>query len=158
MHSVYAPRFFTAGVPPFGHPRFSAYLQLRAAFRSLSRPSSAPNAKASPICSSSLELPSAVFPCFPGSRSQQELLCSILAVLLAKLFLLPFTEKPDSPSGKFPPLPVFMFPFFVCHVCLTCILSNSYDSILSYSVFNERSALTGLDSRSTPSSIFCQSR
>ena len=60
FHSPYAPWFFTTGVPPFGHPRVYAYLQLTAAFRSLSRPSSAPNAKAFSICSSSLELPSAV--------------------------------------------------------------------------------------------------
>ena len=47
------------GVSPFGHPRIVAYLQLPAAFRSLSRPSSAPDAKAFTLCSSSLELPSA---------------------------------------------------------------------------------------------------
>ena len=46
------------GVSPFGHPRIVAYLQLPAAFRSLSRPSSAPDAKAFTLCSSSLELPS----------------------------------------------------------------------------------------------------
>ena len=34
-------------VPPFGHPRVIGYVLLTAAFRSLSRPSSAPNAKAS---------------------------------------------------------------------------------------------------------------
>ena len=44
------------GVPTFGYLRVIAYLQLTAAFRSLSRPSSAPNAKAFSICSSSLEL------------------------------------------------------------------------------------------------------
>ena len=44
------------GVPTFGYLRVVAYLQLTAAFRSLSRPSSAPNAKAFSICSSSLEL------------------------------------------------------------------------------------------------------
>ena len=55
--SACAPRFFAAGVPPFGNLRVNAYLQLTAAYRSLSRPSSAPNAKAFPICSSSLELP-----------------------------------------------------------------------------------------------------
>ena len=48
-------------VPAFGHPRIEAYLQLPAAFRSLSRPSSAPNAKAFSICSSSLELPSVYY-------------------------------------------------------------------------------------------------
>ena len=43
-------------VSPFGHLRIEAYLQLPVAFRSLSRPSSAPNAKAFTLCSSSLEL------------------------------------------------------------------------------------------------------
>ena len=38
-------------VSPFGHPRISDYLHLPAAFRSLSRPSSAPSAKAFPLCS-----------------------------------------------------------------------------------------------------------
>ena len=35
-------------VPPFGHLRVYGYVLLTAAFRSLSRPSSAPSAKASP--------------------------------------------------------------------------------------------------------------
>ena len=48
------------GVPSFGYPRIEAYLQLPAAFRSLSRPSSAPDAKAFTLCSSSLELPTTV--------------------------------------------------------------------------------------------------
>ena len=56
MYSVYVPRFFTVGVSPFGYPRIEAYLQLPEAFRSLSRPSSAPDAKASALCSFSLEL------------------------------------------------------------------------------------------------------
>ena len=43
-------------VPTFGNLRIKAYLQLPAAYRSLSRPSSAPDAKAFTLCSSSLEL------------------------------------------------------------------------------------------------------
>ena len=43
-------------VSSFGYPRIKAYLQLPVAFRSLSRPSSAPNAKAFSLCSSLLEL------------------------------------------------------------------------------------------------------
>ena len=43
-------------VSPFGYPRISAYLQLPEAFRSLSRPSSAPDAKAFPLRSFSLDL------------------------------------------------------------------------------------------------------
>ncbi len=45
-------------VPPFGHPRFAGYLPLPVAFRSLSRPSSAPSAKASASCPFSLDLSS----------------------------------------------------------------------------------------------------
>ena len=56
MYSVYVPWFFTMGVSPFGNLRVEAYLQLPAAYRSLSRPSSAPDAKAFTLCSSSLEL------------------------------------------------------------------------------------------------------
>ena len=44
------------GVSPFGHLRINAYLPLPEAYRSLSRPSSAPNAKAFSLCSFSLEL------------------------------------------------------------------------------------------------------
>ena len=54
------------GVPTFGNLRIEAYLQLPAAYRSLSRPSSAPNAKAFSICSFMLELPSdnlSIFSC-----------------------------------------------------------------------------------------------
>ena len=36
-------------VDPFGHPRIAGHLRLPAAFRSLSRPSSPPRAKASPV-------------------------------------------------------------------------------------------------------------
>ena len=46
-------------VPPFGYLRFSARLRLPVAFRSLPRPSSALGAKASALCSSSLDLYSA---------------------------------------------------------------------------------------------------
>ena len=58
MYSVYVLWFFTIGVSSFGNPRIEAYLQLPAAYRSLSRPSSAPDAKAFTLCSCSLELPS----------------------------------------------------------------------------------------------------
>ena len=44
------------GVSPFGNPRIEAYLQLPEAYRSLSRPSSAPDAKAFTLRSFSLEL------------------------------------------------------------------------------------------------------
>ena len=43
-------------VAPFGNLRINGYLLLPEAYRSLSRPSSAPDAKAFTLCSSSLEL------------------------------------------------------------------------------------------------------
>ena len=56
MYSVCNHHASHDGVSPFGYLRIYAYLQLPAAFRSLSRPSSASNAKAFTLCSSSLEL------------------------------------------------------------------------------------------------------
>ncbi len=43
-------------VPTFGNLRITAYLQLPEAYRSLSRPSSAPDAKAFPLRSFQLDL------------------------------------------------------------------------------------------------------
>ena len=43
-------------VSPFGNLRIVAYVPLPEAYRSLSRPSSAPDAKAFPLCSYSLNL------------------------------------------------------------------------------------------------------
>ena len=47
---------FLHEVPPFGNLRIDGYLLLPAAYRSLSRPSSAPSAKAFPLCSYQLGL------------------------------------------------------------------------------------------------------
>ena len=55
MNSCTDPRFFTAGVSPFGNLRVDAYFQLTAAYRRLSRPSSALDAKAFTLRSSLLE-------------------------------------------------------------------------------------------------------
>ena len=47
--SVHADTVLPCRVSPFGNLRINAYLQLPAAYRSLSRPSSAPDAKAFPL-------------------------------------------------------------------------------------------------------------
>ena len=49
-------RVLLCWVPPFGYPRINGYLLLPVAFRSLSRPSSAPDAKAFPLRSFQLDL------------------------------------------------------------------------------------------------------
>ena len=46
FYSSYDDRFFTCRIAPFGNLRINVYLPLPAAYRSLSRPSSAPSAKA----------------------------------------------------------------------------------------------------------------
>ena len=56
MYSVYRNTSSMCWVSSFGHPRIEAYLQLPVAYRSLSRPSSAPSAKAFSLRSFSLEL------------------------------------------------------------------------------------------------------
>ena len=52
FYSVYADRVLLCRVSPFGNLRINAYVPLPVAYRSLSRPSSAPDAKAFPLCSS----------------------------------------------------------------------------------------------------------
>ena len=56
MYSLSDHWFFISVVSQFGNLRIEAYLQLPAAYRSLSRPSSAPDAKAFTLCSLLLEL------------------------------------------------------------------------------------------------------
>ena len=63
MYSLCDHWFFISVVSQFGNLRIEAYLQLPAAYRSLSRPSSAPDAKAFTLCSSLLELLSFAFFC-----------------------------------------------------------------------------------------------
>ena len=56
MDSLYADAVLPHRVSPFGYLRIEAYLQLPEAFRSLSRPSSAPDAKAFPLRPFQLDL------------------------------------------------------------------------------------------------------
>ena len=56
MDSVMDDGVLLRRVSPFGHLRIVAYVPLPEAFRSLSRPSSAPDAKAFPLRSYSLNL------------------------------------------------------------------------------------------------------
>ena len=54
MDSPYDDSVLRCRVAPFGNPRLKGYLRLPVAYRSLSRPSSAPDAKAFTLCSCSL--------------------------------------------------------------------------------------------------------
>ena len=60
LHKLFIHLYMTvhyySRISPFGYLRVIGYLLLTAAFRSLSRPSSAPSAKASALCSFMLDL------------------------------------------------------------------------------------------------------
>ncbi len=116
-------------VPTFGYLRLIAYLQLPAAFRSLSRPSSAPNAKAFSICSSSLELLK-VFRYFLYILWYTSVLIAWIAVFhTCSEYLSIFWQNCFFTLNRktwFRFHDIFVFPFtFVCHVCHT----NSFELI-----------------------------
>ena len=90
FYSPHAVWLFAIRVSPFGNPRIDGYLHLPAAYRSLSRPSSAPDAKAFPLCSSSLELPLYLL---DTTVLLLELLCFTFAVFR-------FRQNCFYPSGK----------------------------------------------------------
>ena len=93
MYSVNDIWFFTICVSTFRNPRIEAYLQLPVAYRSLSRLSSAPDAKAFSLCSCLLEL-LLINMSFDilvlGSLSFQELLSTLKTVSFLGLFISPF--------------------------------------------------------------------
>ena len=69
--STQADRVLLCRVSPFGDPGINAYVQLPQAYRSLSRPSSAPDAKAFPLRSFQLDLPARS--CAPWSENLDSL-------------------------------------------------------------------------------------
>ena len=58
----------------------------------------------------------------------------ILAVSLAKLFLLPFTEKPDFVPRIFILALISCFPYFVCHVCHMHSFEFIWSSLIRFSM------------------------
>ena len=93
-------------VPPFGYLRINVYLQLPAAFRSLSRPSSAISALASTLRSSSLDLASTTSPFLRLLRWESNLICEF-----------PHFHAPAStgcPRASVLPLNVFPVQFSRC--------------------------------------------
>ena len=124
---------------PWGFPHseihgYIAYLQLPVAYRSLSRPSSAPDAKAFALCSSSLEL--SLMNLANSSYLVLELLefltkqISVILNLcekvlpftdsfsstLVKLYLLPFLERPLLISKLIIVLYICSFLLFFCFI------------------------------------------
>ncbi len=123
MCSVYSDGVFLRRVPPFGYLRINAHLQLPEAFRSLSRPSSAPDAKAFPLRSFLLDLSSvAWFSNYAGSLQ-----------FFAKLFILPVAFH----NQVFSNLPL---------CCLACLLSLRYSvlKVLPWSLIRNQISVLSL--------------
>ena len=149
MYSVKDSWFFTMRVSPFGNPRVVAYFQLTAAYRRLSRPSSALSAKAFTLRSFSLEQPFCFFlhsvlqkfetnPAFIAwasqiivfwvVRSKKTIIFRSYVVLSASRFL----SKPT----KLFPLLLYGKTFIIFNNKFFSITTICFVSFL-YSVFNE---------------------
>ena len=81
--STQVDRVLLCRVSPFGNLRINGHLHLPEAYRSLSRPSSAPDAKAFPLHSFALDLVEANFISF-ASALPRKLIHSVASPLLAK--------------------------------------------------------------------------
>ena len=90
FHSTHADRVLLCRVSPFGNLRIDGYLHLPEAYRSLSRPSSAPDAKAFPLRSFQLDLLSCEQE-RSRSGSHEFELCRLQSSL--KLFVLPLKSS-----------------------------------------------------------------
>ena len=96
MDSVTDDRVLICRVSPFGNLRIDAYVPLPVAYRSLSRPSSAPDAKAFPLRSFSLNRSGSLN--YAGSFR-----------ISSKLFY-PF--KSSTIASEFPSVALLVFPLF----------------------------------------------
>ena len=114
MYLRYVSWLFAMSVSTFGNLRIEAYLQLPAAYRSLSRPSSAPDAKAFALCSYSLELSYQWF-LSKSLGSLRSLNCLSFIKTFFRLFLslqlkdFPFVHWFFPPFGEI----VFFIPYFL---------------------------------------------
>ena len=101
-------------VPPFGNLRINAYLQLPEAYRSLSRPSSAPDAKAFPLRPFSLDHTSVSV----SIRSENYAGFKEVLWLNCRFTLL------DNPQSIL--LQTFLMPGHLPLCCLACLLSSLF--------------------------------
>ena len=139
MCSAWGGGVFPRRVSPFRHPRIHGYVPLPAAFRSLSRLSSAPGAKASALC------PSLLNRLLPAPRLAWRFLGSSRA--LARLLRIPVPCA--APMGALPPASRR-------HFFARCPMGSppSFGSLRQYSVFKVQLAAPAADglgwARTTP--------
>ena len=122
------------GVPSFGNLRIEAYLQLPAAYRSLSRPSSAPDAKAFTLCSCSLELLFVLTILVLISAELLEFLQIKFGIIFSRERFFPFTLLSYSTSVK-SFLPLLERPILEFLLSLYSSLKSVLLSVRFYSYF-----------------------
>ena len=149
MYSVKDSWFFTMRVSPFGNPRVIAYFQLTAAYRRLSRPSSALSAKAFTLRSFSLEQPFCFSPfCLTEIWNKSSFYClsfannCILWVVRSKKTMIFRSYDFVLSASRFLSKPTKLFPLLLYGKTYT--FNNKFFSITTicfvsflYSVFNE---------------------
>ena len=118
--STQVDRVLLCRVSPFGNLRINGHLHLPEAYRSLSRPSSAPDAKAFPLRSFALDL-SFLLPGRSRSGSQAFELCRLR--VLRNCFVLPFSKSSTNH---------FCFPLLLAlHTWLLCSVFKVRFQLLS---------------------------
>ena len=112
MYSFYADIPSVCRVSTFGHPRVEACLRLTVAFRSLPRPSSALGARASALCSCSLDFLLILRPFFKQ-----------IALFFAFYFILAYKVCVSIPKDSYTQLaflPYFTFGFSLSSSLCSC--------------------------------------
>ena len=135
MYSCDDHWFFISVVSQFGNLRIVAYLQLPAAYRSLSRPSSAPDAKAFTLCSLLLELLSLCFLAWVSHNlfyNEKAFLCAFRFGFSAWFFIM----RPNCSVTT-----IFRKTFNYFLISIFSLILLNYLFVFSYLVFNEHSFL-----------------
>ena len=130
--STHADGVLLHRVSPFGDLRIEAYLRLPEAYRSLSRPSSAPDAKAFPLRSYQLDL--AARPCWVWPSPNHSWFSKIIIMQASEIFgYIVFTHIPNSFLFR------LKFPQFLLLLC--CLL---FHLELSFTLFSFQGAAPDL--------------
>ena len=127
-------------IPPFGNLRVNGYLLLTVAYRSLSRPSSAPSAKASALCPSQLDLVETAVTLFGSTASPLHLSDEQFLLFPIKL------RFPGTPFSAFSTLSRYMTSRYVINLSFVKKLCEKFSGFLGYKL-NFEIVFTHLDFR-----------
>ena len=118
-------------IPPFGNLRVNGYLLLTVAYRSLSRPSSAPSAKASALCPSQLDLVETAVTLFGSTASPLHLSDEQFLLFPIKLRFL------GTPFSAFSTLSRYMTSRYVINLSFVKKLCEKFSGFLGYKLISK---------------------